>query len=177
MDVLTLAEEELWWIEFEHFPFAVYWVCPGCGHENDRTDEEWRVFVKCSACPARVPWPFPMNQPHGLAFEFDAPSQTFPIQCLVCSREAAVNQLGSFTYSHTLAAVTCGECYALLRDSVTTASPQQQRTEVASAPPSPKDCRTPNEDGGDEIFYRVVPVQATQTDLPVSRQLYFPPHR
>ena len=141
MDKLSAADETEWWAAYDQFPFAVYWVCPGCGMENDRGSEEetedYTESVMCGGCPARVLW----------------------LQCILCLADVCVLQSQPGARPD-LALVACADCYLILLDVGRAARTPEAPVASASSggwPCPPAECHTPCDEGGDAIAWSRFP--------------------
>lgn len=154
MDNLSAEDETRWWVAYEQFPFAEYWVCPGCGMENDRV-EDYTKTVACGGCPAQVPWPFPRRE--------DQPSDDGLggglLRCVVCCAEACAKQGPGFALD--VARVACADCYLSLLNLGHAPRPVVLPTEVtqpSGGAPCPRtECHTPCDEGGDAIAVACYP--------------------
>lgn len=150
MDNLSAEDEVAWWVAYEQFPFAEYWVCPGCGAENDRMDS-FVETVECEACPAQVPWPFPRREDLSVTEAVPAWVRS-PLQCILCLADVCVTQSRGDGLDLNL--VACTECYVILLDLERAARAQDRpvpATPSGGGPCLSVECHTPTDDGGDAI--------------------------
>lgn len=159
MDKLSAEDEAEWWAAYDQFPFAVYWVCPGCGMENDRGNEEtddYAETVMCGGCPARVPWPFPRREDREVLAVPPLPQPAWvegPLQCILCLADVCVLQSQPGVRPD-LALVACADCYLILLDVGRAARTPETPVAATSSggwPCPPAECHTPCDEGGDAI--------------------------
>lgn len=152
MDNLSAEEEARWWVAYEQFPFAVYWVCPGCGMENDRA-ETYRPTVACGGCPVQIPWPFPWREDQPPAAAVDETSGGGLLPCIVCCAEACALQGPGFAPD--VARVACADCYLdslNLGHAPRPVPKPKEAPEPSGGAPCPRtECHTPCTEGGDAI--------------------------
>jgi hypothetical protein len=153
MDNLSTEEEVRWWVAYEQFPFAEYWVCPGCGMENDRAEAYART-VACGGCPAQIPWPFPRREDQPDAEETGGG----PLPCMFCCAEACVVQSPGLALD--VARVACADCYLSVLNLGHAPRPVAKPKEATSSggAPCPRtECHTPCDEGGDAIAVACYP--------------------